>query len=121
MESHAEMTRRILSNVRFRSSNSDIIRIAAGHHEYLNGTGYPDHLTADALSTDIRILTVSDVFDALTSSDRPYKAPIPRPKAFAILREMVSDGQLDGWIVDSLERAVASVSQEEIERLAEGV
>ena len=121
MESHAEMTRRILSNVRFRSSNSDIIRIAAGHHEYLNGTGYPDHLTAEALSTDIRILTVSDVFDALTSSDRPYKAPIPRPKAFAILREMVSDGQLDGWIVDCLEHAVASVSQEEIERLAEGV
>jgi HD-GYP domain-containing protein (c-di-GMP phosphodiesterase class II) len=119
MESHAEMTRRILAKVRFRSSYSDVVRIAAGHHEYLNGSGYPDHLAAEALDTDVRILTVSDVFDALTSSDRPYKAPIPRPKAFAILREMVSDGQLDGWIVDCLESAVAAVPQEEIERLAE--
>ena len=119
MESHAEMTRRILSKVRFRSGYGDIIRIAAGHHEYLNGSDYPDHLKADELSTDVRILTVADVFDALTSSDRPYKAPIPRPKAFAILREMVADGQLDGDIVDCLEHALENVPQEEIDRRAE--
>ncbi len=118
MESHAEMTRRILNKVRFRSSYGDVVRIAAGHHEYLNGSGYPDHLKADALGTDVRILTVADVFDALTSSDRPYKAPIPRPKAFAILREMVADGQLDGSIVDALEYAIADIPAEEIERRA---
>ena len=84
-----------------------------------NGSGYPDHLKADELSTDVRILTVADVFDALTSSDRPYKAPIPRPKAFAILREMVADGQLDGDIVDCLEHALENVPQEEIDRRAE--
>ena len=120
MESHAEMTRRILSKVRFRSGYSGVVRIAAGHHEYLNGSGYPDHLTAEALDTDTRILTVADVFDALTSSDRPYKAPIPRPKAFGILREMAADGQLDGWIIDCLEQAVADVPAEEIERRADG-
>ena len=121
MESHAEMTRRILKKVRFRRSYADVVRIAAGHHEYLNGSGYPDHLTADALDTDTRILTVSDVFDALTSSDRPYKAPIPRPRAFAILREMAADGQLDGQLIDWLEQAVAEIPTEEIERRAASV
>ena len=118
MESHALYTGKILSKVRFLPKYAQTPRFAADHHEYLNGSGYPHRLQGAELPPETRILTVADVYDALTSADRPYKAPIPRPKAFAILREMVSDGQLDGTYVDYLESALQDVTQEEIEALA---
>ena len=118
MESHAVYTGKILAKVRFRRQYEKVPLYAATHHEYLNGSGYPDHLKGDQLETETRILTVADVYDALTSADRPYKAPIPRPKAFAILRDMVKDGQLDGRLVDALEQALEGISQEEIETRA---
>ena len=73
-------------------------------HETLDGTGYPDHLTADDLACESRILAVADIYDALTSEDRPYKKPMPREKAFAILDSMVSEGKLDEKIVYALKQ-----------------
>lgn len=118
MESHALMTRRILSKVRFSKRLSQVPFFAASHHEYLNGSGYPDRLRAEDLPLESRILTVVDVFDTLTSTDRPYKAPIPRPRAFAILRGMVKDGQIDGTLVDWLEAALFDLDQADIDAMA---
>lgn len=119
MQSHAAMTRKILSKVRFNQRYGSVIDFAAHHHEYLNGTGYPDGLSADELPLETRILTVVDVFDALTCTDRPYKVPIPRPRAFGILHSMASDGQMEERLVNWLEEALKECSEEDIERLAQ--
>ena len=118
MENHVVMTDRILSKVRFSPKYSQARLFAATHHELLNGRGYPSGLKAKALPLESRILTVVDVFDALTCTDRPYKKPIPRPKAFEILRDMAKDGQIEARLVDYLENALADVEIEDVERMA---
>jgi putative nucleotidyltransferase with HDIG domain len=75
------------------------------HHEYLDGSGYPDALCAESISDVVRILTISDVFAALIE-DRRYKPPMPRPKAYEILCEM--RGKLEAPLVAAF-REVALV------------
>ena len=102
MESHVEITDRILSKVHFNSYFMDSPKWAAEHHECLNGRGYPNHKTADELATDARIIAVADICDALLATDRPYKKPIPKEKAFDILKDMANNGNIDGKIVEYL-------------------
>lgn len=99
MESHILITRQMLSEVRFPKKYRQAPDWAAAHHEYLNGKGYPDGLTAEMLPTETRILTILDIYDALTAEDRPYKAPIETEKAFAILGGMAENGQLDARLL----------------------
>ncbi len=118
MENHASMTDRILSKVHFNQKYAQARRFAASHHEYLNGTGYPNGLSAEDLPLESRILSVVDIFDALTCTDRPYKKPLPRSRAFAILHDMAAGGQLDDRIVSWLEEALVDIPTEEIEQMA---
>ena len=106
MESHVTMTAKILSKVHFNKNYTDVPRWAAEHHEYLNGSGYPNHINGEQLDTETRILAIADIYDALTASDRPYKPPMPKAKACAILHSMVEEGKLEGRFVDWLEEAV---------------
>lgn len=106
MESHVTMTAKILSKVHFNKNYIDVPRWAAEHHEYLNGSGYPNHINGEQLDTETRILAIADIYDALTASDRPYKPPMPKAKACAILHSMVEEGKLEGRFVDWLEEAV---------------
>ena len=106
MESHVTMTAKILSKVHFNKNYTDVPRWAAEHHEYLNGSGYPNHISGEQLDTETRILAIADIYDALTASDRPYKPPMPKAKACAILHSMVDEGKLEGRFVDLLEEAV---------------
>lgn len=106
MESHVSMTAKILSKVYFNKSYCDVPRWAAEHHEYLDGSGYPNHIKGDELDTETRILAIADIYDALTASDRPYKKPMPKERACAILHSMVEEGKLEGRYVDWLEEAV---------------
>lgn len=98
MRSHAAVTARILSQVRFPKEYARVPQWAAAHHELLNGSGYPGHLTAEAIPREVRLLTILDVFEALTARDRPYKAPMPAEKALSILESMVREGAVDGEI-----------------------
>ena len=95
MESHVVVTGRILSQVHFPRSYSRVPQWATAHHELLNGRGYPDHKTAADIPREVRLLTILDVFEALTARDRPYKKPMPTEKALAILDSMVQEGSLD--------------------------
>lgn len=74
---------------------------AAFHHEKLDGSGYPFHLTACELSPGARIMAVADIFTALTE-DRPYRAGLPVEQALQILHEKVTDRAIDGDIVATL-------------------
>lgn len=100
IESHVVHSYDFLLNIPWTEELSRIAEIVRGHHEKLNGTGYPDGVTADKLSLETRIMTVCDIFDALTASDRPYKKAMPVEKALQILEWEARDGMLDKDVVE---------------------
>lgn len=110
MENHVVMTAKILSKVHFNNNYSMIPRWAARHHELLDGTGYPEHLTGDRIEIESRILTVADIYDALTAQDRPYKEPMPQEEAMKIMRNMAQEGKLEMRLVNWLEAALEQCS-----------
>ena len=116
MESHVIMTHKILNKVHFSKNYSKVNLFASTHHECLDGTGYPSHLMAEDLELESRILAVVDVFDALTSADRPYKKPMSKEKAFAILHDMANkEGKLEDRLVTWLEEAMEEVDMDTID------
>ncbi|MBP5279627.1 MAG: GAF domain-containing protein, partial [Erysipelotrichaceae bacterium] len=100
MEGHVSMTSKMLSGLEFPRGFKNVPFFAGSHHEYLNGKGYPNHLTAEDLPWQVRLITIIDVFEALTAKDRPYKEPMLPEKAFAILYEKADLGQIDREILD---------------------
>ena len=94
---------RILSRV---DAFQELAPLACSHHERLDGAGYPNGATAAILDLPTRILSVADVFDAL-SADRPYRSAMPLRKVFAVMRDDVG-AAFDGDVFGALERAVAA-------------
>ncbi len=100
IESHVVHSYDFLTNIPWTPELCRIAEIVRGHHEKLNGKGYPDGATAESLPLETKIMTVCDIFDALTASDRPYKKAMPTEKALQILRWEAEEGALDPDIVD---------------------
>ncbi len=98
IESHVVHTYNFLQQIPWTKEIRNIPQIARGHHEKLNGTGYPYKLSAPEIPLQTRLMTVSDVFDALSASDRPYKRAVSTQKALDILELMVKDGELDSHV-----------------------
>lgn len=86
----------------------DISSIAGAHHERLDGQGYPFGLKEEELSLEVRILTVADVFDALTA-DRPYRAALTIEKAFSILDKDIGSA-FDATCVEALKVGMGKVT-----------
>ena len=80
---------------------ADLADLAANHHEKLDGSGYPRGLTAEALDLPMRVLTVADIYEALTA-ERPYREPMPAAKALAIV-DGDTPHRLDRDVRDALE------------------
>jgi HD-GYP domain-containing protein (c-di-GMP phosphodiesterase class II) len=99
IRSHVSHTYRFLSKIPWGNTFSRLAQIAGSHHERLNGTGYPNRLRAEDIPLQSKMMSVSDIFDALTASDRPYKRAVPVEKALDILGFEVKDGHLDGELV----------------------
>ncbi len=95
IESHVTHTYRFLMTIPWTKELQDIPTIAYGHHEKLDGSGYPRKVRGDQIPIQTRMMTISDIFDALTASDRPYKRAVPLPKAFDIMAQEVKGGMLD--------------------------
>lgn len=102
IESHVEQTYRFLTQIPWTGDLKRVAEIAHAHHEKLDGTGYPRGVAADEIPLQTRILTVSDIFDALTASDRPYKRALPAERALGILHDEARAGQLDAGVVEAL-------------------
>jgi len=100
IESHVMHSYEFLLNIPWTDDLTRIAEIVRGHHEKLNGTGYPDGKTEEELPLETKIMTVADIFDALTASDRPYKKAMPLERALSILDEEVEEGGLDADIVE---------------------
>jgi HD-GYP domain-containing protein (c-di-GMP phosphodiesterase class II) len=86
IESHVAHTFNFLSQIPWTKELRRIPEIARGHHEKLNGSGYPYKLAEPEIPVQTRMMTISDIFDALTASDRPYKRALPLEKALDILK-----------------------------------
>lgn len=99
MQSHASSTFNILNQVEFPEQYSYIPMWASSHHELLQGNGYPAGLKGEQIPREVRLLTILDIFEALTAKDRPYKKPLPLEKALSILDDMVKEGSLDGGLL----------------------
>ncbi len=99
IEMHVVYTDRILSKISFQDDFKLVRRFAAAHHEYLDGSGYPNGLTAKKLPLEVRIMTIADIFDSLTADDRPYKKAMPKERALSILSAMADEGKLDTGLV----------------------
>ncbi len=95
IENHVNSTYHFLLQIPWTSELQDIPRIAYGHHEKLNGGGYPQGVRGDDIPIQTRMMTIADIFDALTASDRPYKRAVPSESALNILSSEVTDGMLD--------------------------
>jgi HD-GYP domain-containing protein (c-di-GMP phosphodiesterase class II) len=99
INSHVSHTYKFLQTIPWTKEMRDIPAIAWGHHEKLDGSGYPQKIRGQEICTQTRMMTVSDIYDALTASDRPYKKAVPAQKALDILSAGVKDRELDGDLV----------------------
>ncbi len=95
METHVVMTSRILEQVSFGKEYASVCKWAGEHHEFLDGSGYPNKLSGKDLSIPTRIITIIDVFDGLYAKDRPYKKPISIENVANILNNMAEEGKVD--------------------------
>lgn len=100
IENHVLVTFKMLGELPFPKKLRRVTEYASGHHEKLDGTGYPFGLKADKISYPARIIAIADIFEALTAKDRPYKKPMPLSNALKILSFMKKDGHIDGDILE---------------------
>ncbi|MBI3964048.1 MAG: hypothetical protein HY329_00310, partial [Chloroflexi bacterium] len=99
IESHVTHTYRFLQVIPWVAGLKNVPEIAWAHHEKLNGKGYPRGLTADAIPLQAKMMTIADIFDALTARDRPYKKAVPLTKALDILGYEAKDGNIDSELL----------------------
>lgn len=92
---HVIQTITMLEQLPFPKHLSRVAEIAGSHHEQLNGQGYPRGQRGDEISIEARILTISDIFEALTARDRPYKPAKSLSQSIAILGEMADRNEID--------------------------
>src|SRR3989339_437770 len=100
IDNHATMTSKILNQLPFPKNLAMVPNYAGGHHEKLNGSGYPLGLTEDQLPLQVRILAIADIFEALTAKDRPYREPMRLSQAIRIMEFMKKDCHIDSTIFD---------------------
>jgi HD-GYP domain-containing protein (c-di-GMP phosphodiesterase class II) len=101
IESHVTHTYRFLEKIPWTRELSSVPVIAWGHHEKLNGSGYPQKLKgSEQIPIQTRMMTIADIYDALTAADRPYKRRMETQRALEIISYEVKDGQLDGDLFD---------------------
>ncbi|MGH7575966.1 MAG: HD-GYP domain-containing protein [Longimicrobiales bacterium] len=100
MESHASQTFLFLSQIPWTDDLKDTAAYAAAHHEWLNGTGYPRRLAGHDIPVQTRMITIADIFDALTAVDRPYKPAVAVDRALDIILTEADAGHVDRDLVN---------------------
>lgn len=96
IQSHVTHTYEFLRKIPWGKKLANVPQIAAKHHEKLDGSGYPTSAVAEQIPVQSRMMTIADIYDALSANDRPYKKSLPPEKALDILDMEVKGGKLDG-------------------------
>lgn len=99
IESHVNHSFNFLMQIPWTEDFCRIPEIAQAHHEKLNGSGYPNRLTAERIPVQAKMMTICDIYDALTASDRPYKRAVPTDRALDILKLCARDAEIDSELL----------------------
>ncbi len=99
IEAHVLHTYNFLRRIPWPEELAAIPEIAGAHHEKLDGSGYPRGRTAADIPLASRLMTVADIYDALTATDRPYRKSLPLERAFRVLEDEAQQGKLDSDVV----------------------
>jgi len=105
VQNHVRHTFEFLRQIPWGQRLRRVPEIAGMHHEYLDGSGYPRGAAAAAIPIQARMMTVADIFDALTAADRPYKKAVPVDKALDILYAEADSGKLDRTVIEVFVKA----------------
>ena len=100
INNHVVVSIKMLESLPYPKHLKRVPEYAGGHHEKMDGTGYPNGLTRDQMSIPARMVAIADVFEALTASDRPYKKAMPLSQSLKILGQMKVDGHIDPDLFD---------------------
>lgn len=99
IEAHVQLTHRFLSRIPWSGNLERVADYAHGHHEKLDGSGYPRRLSAEHIPVQARILAIVDFFDALAAWDRPYKPAVPVDQTLQILQKEAEQNHFDSELV----------------------
>ncbi len=99
IESHVSHTYEFLKQIAWTDNLSHVTTIAHCHHEKMDGTGYPRQIKGDEIPIQSRMMTIADIYDALTAFDRPYKKSLPASRALEILIKDARSGKVDGYLL----------------------
>ena len=101
INNHISVTISMLSAIKWPKHLQNVTQYAGGHHERMDGKGYPNGLTREQLPIQARAMAIADVFEALTASDRPYIPGKKLSEALFILGKMSEEGHIDPDIYDA--------------------
>jgi HD-GYP domain-containing protein (c-di-GMP phosphodiesterase class II) len=97
---HIVATIKMLEQLPWPKHLKNVPEFAGGHHERMDGKGYPKGLTRDQMSVQARIMGIADIFEALTAKDRPYKPGMKLSQAMEIMSKLRSSGHIDPDLFD---------------------
>jgi HD-GYP domain-containing protein (c-di-GMP phosphodiesterase class II) len=100
INNHVSVTIKMLESLPYPKHLTRVPEFAGGHHEKMDGTGYPNKLTKQQMSIQARMIAIADVFEALTASDRPYKKAMTLSQSLKILGQMKLDNHVDADLFD---------------------
>jgi len=100
INNHMAVTIKMLAQLPFPKHLKNVPEYAGGHHERMDGKGYPNGLTREQMSVQARMMGIADIFEALSASDRPYKTGKPLTECLRILGFMKKDNHVDPDIFD---------------------
>jgi HD-GYP domain-containing protein (c-di-GMP phosphodiesterase class II) len=100
INNHIVVTISMLESLPYPQSLARVPEYACGHHEHMDGSGYPRGLTREQMSIPARVMGIADIFEALTSKDRPYKKAKTLSESLAILGKMKVDQHIDADLFD---------------------
>jgi HD-GYP domain-containing protein (c-di-GMP phosphodiesterase class II) len=97
---HIEATIKLLNQIPWPEHLKHVVEYAGGHHERMDGKGYPKGLKRDEMSIQARCMGIADIFEALTASDRPYKKGMSLSQSLSIMGRMKDEGHIDPDLFD---------------------
>jgi HD-GYP domain-containing protein (c-di-GMP phosphodiesterase class II) len=101
INNHINVTISMLEAIKFPKHLQRVVEYAGGHHERMDGKGYPKGLTREQMSIPARVMAIADVFEALTAKDRPYKLGKKLSEALSILKKMKEEHHIDPDLYDA--------------------
>ena len=98
---HIEATIKLLEQINWPDHLKRVPEFAGGHHEKMDGSGYPKGLKREQMSLPARMMGIADIFEALTASDRPYKKGMPLSQSINIMNRMKEEAHIDPDLYDT--------------------